>query len=69
MRRTLDVLLSHDVRHGLLAARYHLHRLRCALMDDPAMVVVLADILRDLEKALRDLDRAYTQGLRRVFEP
>jgi hypothetical protein len=38
-------------------------------MDDPAMVVVLADILRDLEKALRDLDRAYTQGLRRVFEP
>jgi hypothetical protein len=65
MRRTLDVLLSHDVRHGLLAARYHLHRLRCALMDDPAM----ADILRDLEKALRDLDRAYTQGLRRVFEP
>jgi predicted transcriptional regulator len=66
LNRRIDLLLSHDVRHGLLVARYHLMRLRQAVAANGA--IDLKEPLESLDEAILAVDRAYRDGVKRIMD-
>lgn len=67
-KRGIDLVLSHNIRHQVLAAKWQLRQLK-KMLDLGDGDRAIAQAVSDLEEALARIDRIYSEWVRRAVFP